>query len=99
MNYFEYDSSVFEQAYTNYEKAEMALSGLADTLQNDVDTLVATGWNTEAGKAFKDSYTNEWKPILENYLSLLGYLKKCVEYAKSKEGYNNLVDEAETLKF
>lgn len=99
MNYFEYDSSVFEKAYTNYEKAEMALSGLADTLQNDVDTLVATGWNTEAGKAFKDSYTNEWKPILENYLSLLGYLKKCVEYAKSQEGYNNLVDEAETLKF
>lgn len=99
MNYFEYDSSVFEKAYTNYEKAETALSGLADTLQTDVDTLVATGWNTEAGKAFKDSYTNEWKPILQNYVSLLGYLKDCVSYAKGEDGYNKLVEEAEKLEF
>lgn len=94
-NIFCYDSDVFEAAIKAYENSILNLNKLLTDTQNSIAELKTKGWNSEAGRVFFENYTNEWSPILTDYIDLLTFLKECVE--KGKTEFNILVEEAEKI--
>lgn len=100
MKFFEYDSDCFTNCANKYGEASTELLKLKGELQDSVDELVTSGgWQTEAGEAFRDSYTNEWAPILDQYVSLLNYLKECVEFANGESAYAAILEEAKKISY
>jgi WXG100 family type VII secretion target len=95
-NYFKYDADKFRAAINAYEKAINEFRKLQSDTAASIEALKNEGWNSEAGKEFFNNYTDDWSPILNDYVDLLEYLKKCLQQGESL--FNPIVSEAETIK-
>lgn len=95
-NYLKYNSDKFSTTIEAYEKAIEDFKQLQKDTKASIEELSNKGWDSKAGKEFFKNYTNDWSPILDDYVELLEYLKKCLNEGKTL--FDPLVEEAESLK-
>ena len=96
-NYFVYDKDVFQAAIKEYEAAIVEFKTLKKNTKDSIQTLKNSGWNSKAGQEFFNNYSDEWEPVLDDYVDLLDYLKACL--ADGQTLFDPIIDKAQTLKF
>lgn len=95
-NIFEFDPDAFSSAKNAYGEAIAKFQELKEKLNRDIVTLTEYAWNTEAGGTFIAKYSDEWEPILEQYIGLLEFLKECIE--EGEKEFQPIVDKIEKIK-
>lgn len=95
-NYFKYNKTKFTDTIAAYETAIEAFKKLQKDTKESIETLKNSGWDSEAGKEFFKNYTDDWSPILDDYVDLLEFLKKCL--AEGQTQFDPLITEAKSLK-
>ena len=95
-NYFKYDAEKFKTTIEAYEQAIEDFKKLQKDTKASIEELKNKGWDSKAGQEFFKNYADDWSPILDDYVDLLEYLKKCLVQGQGL--FDPLITEAESLK-
>lgn len=96
-NIFEFDMEAFLSAKNAYTEAITKFQELKVQLNRDILTLTEYAWNTAAGNTFIEKYSDEWEPILDQYIELLEFLKECI--VEGENEFQPIADKIEEIKF
>ena len=96
-NYFVYDKDAFQAAIKEYDAAIEEFNTLKNDTKTSIGELKERGWNSKAGQEFFSKYSDDWEPVLDDYVELLDYLKHCLTDGQTL--FDPIVEKAQTLKF
>lgn len=86
-----FDTDALRTAANKYKQVSTDLSALSNQLNSLLSQLVASGWTTNAGKAFQKMVEQDWSEALSRYCDLLETLSSILNEAA--ERYEDLVDQ------
>lgn len=85
-----FDTELLKRCSKNYDTFAQDLDTLADSLQNTIDELESSGWDTPAGKKFQEKFVGDWKSSFDVYLDMLRTLSQMLDTAATD--YQDLYD-------
>lgn len=85
-----FDTELLKKCATEFADIAQELRGLASNLDARISALQATGWTTQAGRAFYKMTETNWRLEIEKYAAMLEAFKEALN--RSAREYDHLVE-------
>lgn len=90
-----YDTEVMRSQATRYQQTATKMREIKADLNRSIDTLVADFWQSEAGDAFKETYSSDWGENVDKYVAVLEEFAKMLREAA--EEYDQVTRTAQRI--
>ena len=94
-NQLRVDTSQMQRTSRDYQKAIDDLEKARANLDNAINALRTSGWDSGASKAYFKQYDDKWKKSLEAHVKTLEHMRGSLDEARRE--YEKLCDQAKTL--
>ena len=97
MDKFEVDTEALDETKNKYQRAVLTMESLKKSLNETLSKLKSDGWNSKAGEAYFDNFSDKWAKDLDLYISVVGVLNQMLTEASTE--FQSLAEEAKKLNY
>ena len=94
---FKVDIEVLQKTKQTYNESVTNINNIKNNLTTLVQQLKETGWNSDAGKKFFESYDEGWAKNIDKYTKFVEFMSELLVQAEAS--YQEVIDASEELKF